>query len=402
MRAASDRNPAHPPARPGWRLSADAFAPAREIRATWQALAILSCLLVAPAAAQTDPAATAMRAAARLDAAAQALDAADSARDRIRALTETIRAFEDGMAALRDALRRATLREAAIEDRFADETGQLAQLLGVLQTMEGTPEATLLLHPDGALGTVRSGLLIADVAPAMAARAAELRAALEELKALRVLQERADATLADGLAGLQDARIALSQAMSDRTDLPRRVVENPAQMARLIEGAETLSAFATSLAELPDAPQDIALPDFGDARGNLDLPVRGRLLRDFDQPDAAGIRRPGWIVATAPAALVTAPWPATVRYAGPLLDYGNVIVLEPGQGFLLVLAGLEQVYPAAGEIVPAGRPVGLMPQAAQSGGGARASETLYIEIREGGTPVDPRGWFRQDEDLKQR
>lgn len=361
---------------------------------------LLACLLAMPAAAQSvDPAEAAARASARLDQAARGLGAADTARDRIRALTETIRAFEDGMAALRESLRRATLREGAIEERFADETGQLGQLLGVLQTMQASPEATLLLHPGGALGTVRSGLLIADVAPAIASEAAELRTTLEELKSLRLLQERAGATLAEGLAGLQQARVELSLAMSDRTDLPRRVVENPQQLAHLINGAETLAAFAESLAELPPMPDGAMLPDFEDARGTLSLPVRGRLRRDFQQTDAAGISRPGWIVETGPGALVTAPWPATIRYAGPLLDYGNVIILEPGHGFLLVLAGLDQVYSAAGEIVPAGRPVGLMPHADDSGGGEAAPETLYIEIREGGTPVNPRGWFRQDEEL---
>jgi septal ring factor EnvC (AmiA/AmiB activator) len=55
----------------------------------------------------------------------------------------------------------------------------------------------------------------------------------------------------------------------------------------------------------------------------------GTILRQFNEADAAGVARPGVVLATHPNALVTTPWPASVRYAGPLLDYGNVIILEP-------------------------------------------------------------------------
>lgn len=377
-------------------------------------LALAFCLWLAalagtPAASQVDPGAAATRAAERLDTAARQLAAAESARDRVRALTETIRAFEEGMSAMRESLRRATLREGAIRERFEAEAGRLGQLIGVLQTIQGTPEATLLLHPDGALGTVRSGLLIADVTPALAAEAERLRQDLTELQTLRALQESAASRLQDGLAGLQAARVALSQAMSERRDLPQRFTDNPEQLARLIEGAETLSAFATSLAELPDDPDLPTLPDFADARGDLAWPVRGALRHAFQGVDAAGIQRPGWVIETAPGALVTAPWPATVRYAGPLLDYGNVIVLEPSSGYLLVLAGLGTVYDAVGDIVAAGRPLGLMP-GAMAGGYAQAAlqtgdperVTLYVEVRQDGAPEDPDDWFRDDEELRSR
>jgi len=114
------------------------------------------------------------------------------------------------------------------------------------------------------------------------------------------------------------------------------------------------------------------------------------------------VRRPGILIAARPQALVTAPWPATIRYRGPLLDYGNVMILEPGAGYLLVLAGLGTVYGETGEVVAAGAPLGLMggePRPAgpaASGGegaGARDTETLYLELRQGAEPVDPADWF---------
>ena len=148
-----------------------------------------------------------------------------------------------------------------------------------------------------------------------------------------------------------------------------------------------------------------ALPDLGNAKGTWPMPVRGRILRGFNEADAAGVSRPGILVATRQLSLVTSPWPATIRYHGSFLDYGNVIILEPSNDVLLVLAGLEEVYGDIGEVIPAGAAVGLMGGAApdleafienaEDGTGAGLSETLYIEVREGGQPVDPAAWFTQ-------
>ena len=108
-------------------------------------------------------------------------------------------------------------------------------------------------------------------------------------------------------------------------------------------------------------------------------------------------------LATQARALVTAPWPATIRFRGPLLDYGNVMILEPGDGYLLVLSGMETLYGEVGEVVAAEAPLGLMGGSAAAsaefvtlapdGSGGRDTETLYMELRQGAAPVDPMPWF---------
>ena len=340
--------------------------------------------------------------AADLQTAVAALEAASTSRDRVSALTQTIRAYEDGLAALREALRQAHLRESALELQFRAKRDRVAQLIGVLSQLESRPGPLLLLHPSGPLGTVRSGMMLADVTPALQAEAETLRRELTELRDLRALQEAAGATLTSGLAAAQQARSDLSQAISDRTTLPKRFTEDPEVLRGLLESADTLDAFAAGL-----ALDDSANRSFAEAKGSLPLPVLGTLLRVAYEADAAGVRRPGVTLATRPRALVTAPWPATISYLGPLLDYGNVIVLEPGGGYLLVLAGLDTVYGEVGEVVAAGAALGLMGGAeaaaqrtgpaflasAEEGGGVRDTETLYIELRQGAEPVDPAEWF---------
>ncbi len=362
----------------------------------------LALLLALTTSAQATVTEDAARAADDLQSAVAALQEATGARDRVAALTRTIKAYESGLAALREALRQATLRETQLTQAFQTKRDRIAQLLGILAGIEREPGPLLLLHPSGPLGTVRSGMLLADVTPALQAEADLLRAELAELAQLQSLQTAAGQTLATGLQAAQTARTALSQAMSDRTELPRRYTEDPDVLRDLLESADTLDAFAAGLTL--DAN---ALAGFADAKGRLPLPVLGRILLRPGEVDANGTARPGVTLATRPLALVTTPWPVTIRYRGPLLDYGNVMILEPGGGYLLVLAGLQTVYGNVGDVIADGAPIGLMGWAgtgsadillptgpgAQVGDGTAGTETLYLELRLGAKPVDPTEWF---------
>jgi len=373
------------------------------IRALVLALALALPFAAVAQEVTGDVAKAAAKASAELQASVTALEAAESAKDRIAALTRTIKAYEAGLAALREALRQAELRETTLTLQFQTKRDRLSQLLGVLSTLDADQGPLLLLHPGGPLGTARSGMMLADVTPALQTEAVNLRRDLQELADLRALQAAAGKTLSGGLQAAQEARTTLSKAMSDRTDLPKRFTENPEALRALLQSADTLDAFASGL-----SPQDAAVQGFAEARGTLPWPVLGRIILKPGETDAKGVTRPGVTLATRPLALITAPWAATIRYRGPLLDYGNVMILEPGGGYLLILAGLETVYGEVGDVVAAGAPLGLMGGAAPDGAdilspssddsGANGSETLYLELRQGAEPIDPVTWFAANED----
>lgn len=368
---------------------------------------LMLCGGLSPAVAQ-DPATAAREAGEQLSLAAEALAEAEGAQNRVKALTQVIAAYEDGLEAMRDGLRRASLREQALGAELQAREAEIAQLLGVLSTMGNAPVPVLLMHPSGPVGTARAGMILSEVAPALDARALELRDKVQELSVLRVLQQSAADKLQEGLEGVQEARTALSTAMAERTDLPRRFTEDPVRTALLIASTETLEGFASGLSEIAVDEAPGSLPDITSRKGALPLPAEGVILRRAGEADAAGVTRPGILLATRPRALVTAPSAATVRYRGALLDYGNVIILEPQAGILLVFAGLDVVYGQAGQVLPGGSPVGLMGGAGTEGDlllaadaqdtGARRTQTLYIEVRQDNSPVDPLTWFKTDKD----
>ncbi len=331
---------------------------------------------------------------AQLQSAAFLLDRANGARDRVRALTETVSAYEAALDAIRNGLRAATVRETQLTLQLDAKRDKIERLIAVLQSIGKAPAPSMLLHPSGPTGTARAGMILSDVTPALQEEADALVAELEDLADARRLRQDTLSALQEGLVGVQTARSSLSQAISNRTDLPRKFAEDPVQTALLISSTETLEEFAAGLNLL--APDDLHLlaPDISGLKGSLPLPVLGAVLRGFNEADAAGIQRPGMILATRSGAIVSTPVAATIRYRGPLFDYGNVMILEPGTETLFVFAGLETVYGDTGEVIPAGHPVGMMANTNDiDATNGISTETLYVEVRESNIPVDPINWF---------
>ncbi len=370
--------------------------------------AALAVVLCGPAEAQNTPSQAALAAAEMLEQASISLSEAESARDRVRALTETIQAYEAGLSAMRDGLRMAATREAQLSAELRAREQDVAQLLGVLQTIETTTPPVLMLHPSGPLGAARAGMMLSEVTPGLNAKAQSLAQDLQEVQTLRVLQQDAAETLTEGLTGVQAARTRLSEAIADRTGLPQRFVEDPIKTAILISSTETLDGFATGLSEISEGEIAESDDSIQSRKGDVPLPVQGVLLHRAGETDAAGVTRPGLVLGARPRALVTTPTAATIRYRGPLLDLGNLIILEPQPGLLFVFSGLQEVYGDIGQVIPEGTPVGLMPgetpeigailSTRGDGTGTDRSETLYIEVREDNSPVDPESWFRTSKD----
>jgi murein hydrolase activator len=354
-------------------------------------LAAILIWLAMPLAAQ-DSAGDAL---AQMRAANAQLAAAASADDQIAALTAAVQAYETGMTALRAQLRAITAREAEQTAALAQRQERLARLLMVLSDIGQSPQPVMLANPTGAIGAVRAGMIIGDLTPALRAEVAVLRADLDGLRQLRLQRDQAITSLDDGLRAVQTARTDLGRAISERRDVPRRFDEDQVLTALLLAGSATLADLVDNLATIPPLETDATITPLV-AAANLPLPVAG-LVR------TAGVGRAGIVIATAPRALVTAPVQATILFQGPLLDYGNVVILEPAADVLFIFAGLAEIFGKVGEVVLAQAPIGLMggdPTTDDTNltdiGAVEAGQTaqqLYVEVRQGQTAVNPDAWF---------
>jgi murein hydrolase activator len=358
---------------------------------------LVAVVLAGPAGA--DPAVATRAAALELLGAIDGLAQAESAADQIAALTRSIAAHEAGLQALGEGLVELGQIEAIAAGQFDARSAEVSRLLGALMAVSRVQGPALLAHPAGPLDTARAGMLMADLAPAMQAQADIIAVRLVELRDLRQLREAAQDTLGAGLASLRAAQDALGQATAARREPPPAIGQDEARLLALLESADTLEMLSVGLGILlpPRDSVDVVVDGFAQTRGQLPLPVRGSLHQPSGPDGLAVTGRPGLVLVTADGALVTAPVAGRLRYRGELSDYGNVILLEAGDDYLLLMAGLETVYPETGTEVLAGAPLGLMPTGAATDDNLAAplarTRALYLELRQGGQPIDPGDWF---------
>jgi murein hydrolase activator len=159
------------------------------------------------------------------------------------------------------------------------------------------------------------------------------------------------------------------------------------------------------LAALKDPGRLTPAVAFAAARGMLPFPVNGVRIKEFGAADGLGSTEKGLSISARPGAQVTAPCDGWVVYAGPFRNYGQLLILNAGGGYHVLLAGMERISVDLGQFVVTGEPVAGMGGRAQIaallaiGSG---QPVLYVEFRKDGIPVDPSPWWAASESEKVR
>ena len=329
-------------------------------------------------------------------------------------------------------LREAEGRVAASETRLAVLAGQeqavrktldgrravIAELLAALQRMGRRPPPALMVRPEDALGAVRSAIMLGAVLPEMRQETEALAADLAALVRLRQDIATEHGALAQDLASLAGEQSRMALLVEERQ---KRLTEVESALDEERQRAVKLARQAANLQELlgrlesnpvvrpappadgrgPAPPRDIPArlaPSvaFAAIRGALPFPVNGNLVREFGAADGVGGVQKGLTIATRASAQVTAPADGQVVYAGPFRSYGQLLILNVGGGYHMLLAGMERISVDLGQFVLAGEPVAVMgdgPKSAAAVGIGSRQPTLYIEFRKDGAPVDPGPWW---------
>ena len=301
-------------------------------------------------------------------------------------------------------------------------------------------------HPDEAdnirLWGERFGEQIGAVLPGMRAETERLVVDLTELsrtrKAIEAERHSLDAELAslaaerERLTALVDARQdALGKArgaIADEEDRAKRLAGEAGSLKELIGRMERENAAAAKAAEAArqsDAKLAAIAPEAGVAaapfkdparlapaiafdrtKGLLPPPVAGSLLRGYGDDDGLGGAEKGMLVETRAAAPVTAPADGWIAYAGPYRSFGQLLILNAGSGYYIVLAGMERINVDLGQFVLAGEPIAVMGDGSTKTAAAvalgAAQPVLYVEFRKDGATIDPGPWWARPELQKVR
>ena len=340
-----------------------------------------------------------------LNSARSELLSANSYRNRVSALSNLIVETEKSLGDLRSKYRIIKLQAKELNTELIFQKEKISELSGALLMLGKEPTGSMLPHPGGTLSNARSTLILSDILEGVRTEAKTLKKNLNKLMLLTNLTKKAEKEMRISLESIQSARAALIKAASDRTDLPMRFIEDPEKLKAISKSSKSLNEFAIALNSLEKKIIRSEEPISNDYAGSLSLPVEGIIVRKFNDVDAAGIIRPGIVIRTKNREIVTSPISATIRYAGQLLDYGMVSILEPEDGVLLIFAGLGGVFGKAGQILSKSSPIGFMGGQNISAENfitetelisGRLSQSLYIEVRYNDKLQDPSDWFEID------
>lgn len=337
-------------------------------------------------------------------------------------------------------------REQEMRSSLDSRRADIVEVLAALQRAGRRTPPALLVRPEDALQSLRTAMLLGAVVPELRGRAERIASELGELVALRrnIASERdqlasdRDRVRSDQtrLAALVDERqrqqaarekdldaessraIALSKQVGDLQGLitkmeqdlqsAAKAAEKAAQAARQAEAKAAASANANTKsgpAAFKDRSRTTPAIAFASAKGLLPLPVNGNKIRDFGGSDGVGGVQKGISLATKPGSQVTTPCDGWVVYSGPFRSYGQLLILNAGGGYHVLIAGMARISVNIGQFVLTGEPVATMGSTSQVASilATNASQpVLYVEFRKDGTPIDPGPWWAANEGEKVR
>jgi septal ring factor EnvC (AmiA/AmiB activator) len=342
--------------------------------------------------------------------------------DQLVTSAARVQTLEQSITDSEERLARGADNEARIRVSLAARRDVLIAVLSTAQRIGRQPPPALVVSPEDALKAVRSAVILGSVLPEIRLEAEALQSDLDALVAerTRAAAER-DRLRADAAAIAEERQRLTLLIDKKKADSEARAADLAAEKAK----AEELAKNARSLEDLiagmkkalpaarPETPAATAPAPgsrlgpaiaFADAKGRLIPPVRGVNLQSFGDDNGLGGLSQGQSIATRAGARVVSPADGRVVYAGPFRSYGQLLILDAGDDYHVVLAGMERIDVQLDQFVLTGEPVGVMGnQRLASAAVLDASVTqpvLYVEFRKGGTSIDPSPWWVASQDRK--
>ena len=356
-----------------------------------------------------------------------------------------VQASEKDLSATEASLAGLAAKQKTIQESLATQKTVLVKLLAALQRMGRDPPPILITEREDALKMVRSAMQLAAVFPQLKDKATALAGNLKDLdqtitgirtqNASRLAEKQKlvdEQTRLDALLAKKHAELADRQGDLDKL---REVVGDQAKsvagLGELISKADRAVAFkgtlgatdmtlqeATPLPEPDPKPstqvataEPAAAPaaktppatrisvaglpghNFEKARGSLPVPLQGKRILKFGDLSKNVGRSKGEVYQARSNAQITSPCDGLVVYSGEFRSFGQLLIINAGGGYHVLLAGLGQLDVVAGQAIVAGEPIGKMGDGPASSSGEAGAPILYVEFRAHDKPINPGPWW---------
>ena len=316
--------------------------------------------------------------------------------------------FEKESISLESTLTRLSQKEIELKEKIYTDREALMRLLAALQRIENNPPPPLASRPEDATNAARAEKLMSSLSLSLKSRADELSEKLAESQTLQSQIKLKHKSLSANEKSLSKKRQKISNLVTQKTDLEKSVSKDQENASLKVK---KLASEAKSLRELIDSFESATLdiqprikPDknapnprssvtskpvklpkgvtqFAKAKGKLRAPISGPIVRKY------GNGEKGITLGGRSKAQVISPYAGRVEFSGAFKNYDNVVILNVGDGYFILLTGLGETYVETNENIKTGEPIGLLPFK------AKGTADLYIEFRKNGKTINPKPWL---------
>lgn len=354
----------------------------------------------------------------KLEAAAKKIkEELSSVNQKMIATAKKIQNGEDEVERQQGELEKLQEHLSASEIKFDADHSMLVDTLAALQNLAQRPSEAILAQPLSPVEVMRSTILMRNSIHALKERAEHIRQGIEDINAqkaeiarrLKDLEKENKELAAQhtemkklsqqkkqiytqvesqSKEAKQKAELLASQAGSLRDLLEKLEKQKELQRKQLAEKERLAKQRAADelRAERGQAPAThAAATNFAKAKGQVSRPARGAIITQFKQEMSKGVESNGIDIKTASNAQVIAPYDGTVIFSGPFKNFGNLIIIDHGDGYTSLLSGLGENNTEVGQTLLTGEPVGTMPSG--------AAGKLHMEIRKNNQPLNPTDWM---------
>ena len=317
-------------------------------------------------------------------------------RKKMVTAARSVQEQEESLDRLEQKLHELEARQEYMKNRLEIRREQRIRVLAALQTLAFKPTEALLMQPLSPQDTLRSALLLREAVPRLEYSTEGLKKDLDLVASLTGAIRAQSASIRKTAVRLEEKRRDMDVLIKKKTKL-QSAFESESSRAR--RKAEALAQQASDLKDLlarldreskkrgktGKTDDDVVSGAFMTAKGRIPYPVKGKIVSKFGDLNEAGAASKGISLATRPNAQVISPYDGRVLFAGPFRGYGELLIIEHGDGYHTLLAGLGRLDTSVGQSLLAGEPVGVMAESAKP--------VLYMEFRKNGQPVNPTSWL---------
>lgn len=307
---------------------------------------------------------------------------------------KNVQVQETKLEKLEEKLRELDGQEEELKVKLGVTETHLVRLTQALQTLALRPRKLVFLKKDTPVNHIRSLMLIENALPVVGNGQSKLKKGLFDLYLLRAQIEEKKKNIETERLKLEEKSAQMTKLIQQKSFLQAQYNQSHKAAKKKAQQLASQAKDLRELIEKLEKEREAKIQQekqvvysvsgsFEKSYGSLIYPVQGYIVQKFGDETVSGAHLKGMTLKARTGSPVVSPFDGHVLFSGPFKSYGQMIIVDNGDGYITLLAGLGEITTSVGQEVMAGEPIGRIGK----------GENMYIEIRKNGQPINPKPWF---------